>query len=151
MKIIFLDFDGVLVTPRTYRLQSAGQASPEPRCIAALNRITRATGARIVVTSAWRSGRTIRELARLLKAWGVEGKVFSKTARLVGDNRRWRGSDRQREIILWLLGRNIESYVILDDDPQMGRLARRHVRTAFDTGLTEADANSAIAILNARP
>lgn len=73
MKVIFLGYDGVIVTaPTRY-------ASGDPWCIYWLNYIIEHTGASIVVSSTWRMGRTLAELQKQLNEWGVKGTVIDKT------------------------------------------------------------------------
>jgi len=144
--VIFLDFDGVVLCERAYRRGRVnGQLVPEPSCVAALNRITRESGAQIVVSSTWRMFGEAKVRA-LLAEWGVEAEVIGITPDL--SHRPPRGV----EIQTWL-ARNPSprSFVILDDDKDMGHLLPYLVRTSFSSGLTEADADRAIAILNRVP
>lgn len=101
MKLVFLDFDGVLTNANSFRKASGYNAPADPPCVTALNRITDKCGAQIVVSSAW----------------------------------------------LVSYPRPVESFVILDDNQDMVHLAHRLVRTQFSAGLTEADAEVAIRIL----
>lgn len=57
IRIVFLDFDGVI---------NKGAGPWWPECVAELNRITDATGAKIVVHSTWRYGRTLDEIRSIL-------------------------------------------------------------------------------------
>ena len=60
MKIIFLDIDGVICTPKTdFRYLDI-------RCVNHLNNIVEDTGAKIVISSSWRYGRTLKGLQNLL-------------------------------------------------------------------------------------
>jgi len=130
------------------------QATADLPCVAALNRITDATGASIVVSSSWRIGTPVIELRELLSRWGVTGKVIDRTP--IIETKRGHifvGVTRGKEICKWLekyqqIRGEVESFVILDDDSDMDELCDRHVKTTFEAGLTEADANKAIAILN---
>ena len=135
MNLIFLDIDGVLVTART-RWNEADQ-----QCVTALNRIIRTASTGIVVSSCWRVGREVIELRELLLGWGVIAKVIDRTGEM-------RGS-RGEEINVWLeaYSREVEKFVILDDDADMAHLVDRLVRTKSDVGLTEADADRAIRML----
>lgn len=143
MKLIFLDVDGVLVNRKSIFVRSAGQATADPLCVAALNRIVQETGAAIVVSSCWRIGRTVIELRELMKAWGIVGKVIGKTPLY------WE-LERGREISKWMedFPHDVESFVILDDDSDMGTLIPRLVQTGFDEGLTEQAADRAITLLS---
>ena len=140
MKIIFLDIDGVLnhqlwfenwlnykkennITERDERRWF------DPRCIDLLNSITDETDAKIVVSSSWRRGKSIKDLQNLLKSVGVTGDVISKTPRLTfeGLEDYTYSVPRGCEIKAWLeTNKDILSvkmskvkYVILDDDSDM--------------------------------
>lgn len=157
MRLVFLDFDGVLCNRESittgYKARTAPEQDPygaHADCVAALNRIIEQTGAVIVVSSTWRKCKNPRtKMAETLKRWNVNGTVIDVTPQLYGEeyNYKRRGS----EIQLWLkmyTQHEIESFVILDDDSDMGELKHRLVRCNFEIGLTEADADKAIAMLN---
>lgn len=146
MRIIFLDFDGVLVNRAALLKGSGYSAYGAPECVAALNKIIDATGAYIVVSSAHRMGCRVEELQKRLDKWGVRGRVIDKTPV------HWQ-DPRGVEIYTWLKNsqdrdfERIESFVILDDDVDMVNLIGYLVKTEFEVGLTEADADRAISIL----
>lgn len=152
-KIIFLDFDGVMVNHKSWYVRHEGHATADPPCVEALNRIISETGAAIVVSSTWRIGARVTEMRKILSQWGVVGTVIGYTPRLqkhVGliTVSQPRGS----EIHAWLDEQKhyqgiIESFVILDDDGDMEPLKDRLVQTKFEVGLTMADAEKAISIL----
>jgi len=142
MSVVFLDFDGVLVNKKSWYVRSGLQATADPPCIEALNVITRKTGAGIVISSSWRIGQTLAELACILKSWGVAGKLIGKTPWIAD-------KDRGDEISAWLEAypHPVDRFVILDDDADMGRLEEHLVKTEFDEGLTMEHAQRAIAKL----
>lgn len=155
MKIIFLDFDGVLCNHESIHAGYGKRTSPEQDpygahsdCVAQLNRIIAETGAMIVVSSTWRRVKNPRvAMAETLKRWGVSGTVIDVTPY---------GGDciRGDEIKYWLdhyTRHEIESFVILDDDSDMGQLRHRLVKCSNVLGLTEADADLAISMLKAFP
>lgn len=129
-RVVFLDFDGVLSTPATRFAWADGP------CVAALNRITQATGAEIVVTSSHRS--TVHGARVLLAGWGATGTVRDVSPRC---------GVRSNEIRTWLAYNPVNAFVILDDWDLGDNLAPHLVRTSPQAGLTEADADRAIAIL----
>ncbi len=143
MKLIFLDFDGVILNARSFHVCSGREAIADPICIAALNRITGTTGAEIVVSSSWRLGTPLIELRRLLKEWGAQADVIGRTP--FTEYSRTRGS----EIAEWMRDcpRDVEAFVILDDDDDMGHLKDRLVLTDFNEGLTDSHADQAIQML----
>jgi hypothetical protein len=120
VKVIFLDFDGVLVNRRSWYVRSGRTATADPPCVAALNRITDSTNAQIVVSSTWRIGMTIVELRNLLHAWGVTGAVLAKTPHMGFSVRR--GSEIKAWIDMYEASRElVESFAIR-------RRRRRHGR-----------------------
>ena len=145
MKVIFLDIDGVLVNRASLFQRSGGTSTASPGCISALNRIISSTGAEVVISSSWRLDMTMAELRRKLRSWGVRGRLYDKTPFM-------RSTPRSGEIQAWIEAQQqrkgpIESFVILDDETSMDGLAAQLVTTLFDDGLTEQDADHAIAIL----
>ena len=94
MKILFLDIDGVL--NNEVILKNA------PHCevldatnVQQLNHIIAQTGAKVVVSSAWRQGRTIKQLQEVLEHDGFVGEVIGKTPRLLA-------GVRGDEIMSWI-------------------------------------------------
>lgn len=142
--VIFLDFDGVL----------NGYADPcggglrglDPVRVARLNRICDATGAHVVVTSAWRRIHRERcQLADILVAAGFTGMVAGMTPTdVVGG--------RMAEIEAWQDAPPPRKYrgapfIIIDDEHGFGQLTPRLVRTHPIDGLTDEDVNKAIQLL----
>jgi hypothetical protein len=90
MKIIFLDFDGVLNSEMWYKrrfnemdMESTISKYPfyefDPLSIEQLNRIVVETSAKVVVSSTWRIGRTVEELQQMLNTVGFVGEVIDTT------------------------------------------------------------------------
>lgn len=159
MKVIFLDVDGVLCNHESisagYKARTAAEQDPygpHEGCVGQLNRIIEATGALIVVSSTWRKTNTPNAAMReRLGRWGVRGTVIGTTPVLHGDEYAYRR--RGCEIQQWIETARmpVTSFVILDDDSDMAHLRHRLVQTTMAHGLTSADADRAIAILNAPP
>ena len=73
MKIIFLDFDGVLNNMSSLYLRTLNYdknkpethsvAAPNPVCVGLVEHLLRLSGAKIVVSSSWRGGYELKELA----------------------------------------------------------------------------------------
>lgn len=146
MKVIFLDFDGVLVNRESLRAASGREAQADSSCVRALNTITDATGAQIVVSSTWRIGMKLPDLRGLLKSWGATGIVLARTPHMGFSIRR--GSEIKAWIDMYESSREpVESFVILDDDSDMDALGVFLVQTKFDSGLTDSDAEQAIEML----
>jgi hypothetical protein len=97
-------------------------------------------------------GTTLAELRELLGQWGIEGRVVGKTPNLCGlINGVWTTKERSEEIRQWLQDQevsraNVESFVILDDDDDVGYKGR-HIKTDMQDGLTEVHAEAAIGLL----
>lgn len=109
MRVIFLDYDGVLNSYETMHEKDKGAIFTLHRpLVANLNVLVKRTGAKVVVYSSWRKGRDWKDA--LVEA-GFKGVVLDKT-----------GTDpdgfRGEEIYEWLRkwGKNVEAYAILDDD-----------------------------------
>ena len=154
MKIIFLDFDGVMDTAY-YDHMLSKQGLPgndpygtvfDPNCVHNLRRIIDNTGADIVVSSSWKHFMTYKEFLEMWDTRGLPGFVTDVTP--IPEMRRNRGD----EIDAWLNECNVEcQYVIIDDldgsnfnEHQIPRLLV--VNPFF--GLDEETAERAIYLLN---
>lgn len=139
--IIFLDFDGVL-NGYSDPVPGGGLRGLDRVRVARLNRICDATGAHVVVTSAWRIGRTRCQLADILVAVGFTGMVAGLTPR---------GATRAEEIGMWwtTCPRKYRKspFIIIDDEHEFWGMEQYLVRTDMHVGLTDADADKAIQLL----
>jgi hypothetical protein len=139
MKVIFLDIDGVLNSRRYHPRRYF-----EPDLVARLNQITRATGAKIVISSARRRSHAYDELTQILRKAGVEGDVIGRT----GYDPRVCGRQRGDEIIEWLnLNPDVTRIVILDDRDDMRHIGPALVPTNPAIGLEDKHVHKAIAML----
>jgi hypothetical protein len=179
VKVVFLDVDGVLNSGEFLKgrhfdpdpaksddwyVEALRLSYIDPKAIARLNRITDATGAKIVVSSSWRHyfiwGKGLKEF--FAKA-GVKAEILGRTFTDPDDVRKtlhrfgvWYDRVfRGHEIHAWIVDWNdqededdVESIAILDDGTDMEYLSHRLVNTQFEVGLTDADADTAIALLN---
>lgn len=162
MKIIFLDFDGVLNHEVFYgkRMEIGIDKYPtyplseiDPESVKNLNYIIEKTDAKVVVSSVWRHGRTIQELQNILDQLGFKGEIIDVTPDFRSDN-----CLRGNEILKWiksneeLLGKSyadFENYVILDDDSDMLYWQRNNfIHVDRYVGLTITNTFVAIRILN---
>ena len=145
MKVVFLDIDGTLNSSsflygKGERFSSTqADEKIDPEAVRRLNEITDRTGASIVVSSAWRVGKRVADLRGLLKRHGVTGQVVGATP----VNDRIRGD----QIASWMANRDVESFVILDDDRDMGDLTWALVKTTHALGLQDEHVAQAIEIL----
>lgn len=155
MRVIFLDFDGVLVNRNSFTMnripfRSASFARADPECVKELNRVIEKTGAKVVVSSAWRLGRNRKEMFAFVKTvlagWKVKAEVIGMTPDLsrvsLATQTMYVAVARGKEIRTWIEKRKSEiEFVILDDDSDMDGLSDRHVKTNFKVGLTAKDAD----------
>jgi hypothetical protein len=83
VKVIFLDFDGCLNSAAYLKSrpedERVGVIGLDRAAVARLNRLVHATGASIVVSSTWRHGRSVAQLAKILCEVGFEGYVLGAT------------------------------------------------------------------------
>lgn len=155
MKIIFLDVDGVLnnADDSDHHIHKGGCYFYSPKCVERLNKITDATGAKIVVSSTWRLGKTVNELQLQFKEMCITGEVIDKTCQL-NHLDGYRGNEilkwiKDNEVLLGHYYYNFKSYVIIDDDTDMLLWQKDNfVNTDGYKGLTDADAEKAACILN---
>lgn len=134
-RVVFLDFDGVLNSMSSFGLH--GDLRLSPVHVSSLNKICDSGSAVVVVSSTWSLFRRIEELRDLLSEAGFTGKVVGTTPDI--------GPCRGKDIDQWLIdNRDVESFVILDDNGDMEPHIDRLVRTAFPTGLTEDHVDMAL-------
>ncbi len=163
LSILFLDFDGVLNShPYTRSRLSVGHELTEtasiarrfaddalkldPRAIQRVNRIVRATGARVVICSSWRHFHPLPRLRRFLRARGFIGSVVGVTPAICG-------AMRGAECAAWLATypRAAWSFAALDDDadyePMMHRLVKTSSKNLRRNGLEDRHVTAAIKLL----
>lgn len=148
--ILFLDFDGVL-NSHDFMFPGGVNARPgsdpdemlDPAAVERLNQIVSRTGCDVVVSSAWRCGRSAADLEMLLAAVGY---IYS-----IRDVTPYHTSGiRGREIQAWISSNppKPEAVCILDDDDDMAHLKRFLVKTTFKRGLQDEHVERAVAMLN---
>jgi len=156
VKVIFLDIDGVLNSRQSWaqRKHGSGTEAIDPDAMARLNRLLRQSGASIVVSSSWRS--TVARTREVLCANGLcwPTRVIGCTPRSEvawGEHGLYVARQRGDEIQAWLDQHpdRVRRFVILDDGDDMGPLRRSLVQTNPDVGLTDADVERALALLEA--
>jgi ribosomal protein L31E len=147
--VIFLDIDGVVVTPRS--LAEGGPKHADSSCVANLNRLVEAAHAEVVISSSWRTAHSIDFIRETLCASG-----FSWPERIIGmtEHMHYRvehGSivgraERSDEIRAWLDRHPREQFVILDDDLE-AEITGHFIRTEPDWGLRLQELEAALKIL----
>ncbi len=159
MKIIFLDFDGVLNSQEALDEQ-ARETGKWPvewidfRLVNRINQIIQATEAKVVISSAWRVFYSLEWLEDFLQKNSFTGEILGSTPRM-GDYPERRLACRGDEIEEWLKVWNapptispVDKFIILDDDDDMGNLMQYLVQTDFETGIQDKQVQRAIEILN---
>lgn len=156
MKIIFLDFDGVLNSQEFHQQSQGGfgMAQIDPRAAARLEKVVNATGAKIVISSSWRHIYNLNQIKGMLRKIGAPNAAQAVIDRTpVGEG------NRGQEIQEWLeldpertrvnpAHEGVQAYVILDDTNDMTPQQQANmVHTNPQFGLTDDDVMEAISIL----
>lgn len=158
MRVVFLDFDGVLnarvghepyplAGPLPHGVDPRDAGDIDPAAVHLLDDLVARARAKIVISSTWRNRLTLHELRALLRYRGLAGEVIGATPTL------WRDAEGRRlvrgdEIAAWLAeAERVEAFVILDDDDDMAALSAALVRTRGEVGLTTEDVERAVAHL----
>lgn len=184
MKVVFLDIDGVMNSEEHVLelrdLMMAGKIEqdvyddgwdlPCPKALEALNKIIKATNAKIVLSSTWRlDPNRVNKLNSIFKQYGFTIADCTTTANITKvtlENKlnfsfkncysKYKHDDvdftddRGAQIAYWLYEHpEVTNFVILDDDSEDidNYYKDKHVKTIFKTGLTDKDADEAIKIL----
>lgn len=148
MKLIFLDIDGVLNNRASMRQHSKTHSiyNLDADCVACLNKLCMLSGAYCVVSSTWRHGWPVAAFLQFMRERGFLGWIIDRTPNMPGQ-------ERGVEIAAYLSqcrerGHPVESFVILDDDSDMGPLLPYLVRTTTALGLEAQHVDAALAILD---
>ncbi len=151
MKVVFLDFDGVLNSEKYIRECGYYGVIINPTRIKLIKKIIDATDAKIVLSTSWREhwdkdtdkcdaiGENINDI---FERYGLS--IFDKTAFL--------DRSREKEIEQWLHNHpQTENFVVLDDRFLDSVVLRNHfVKTNnYRDGIDENNVKQAIEILNA--
>lgn len=140
MRIIFLDIDGVLNNAKSNEESLTFPCIDEVN-LKHLKHIIEATGARVVLTSTWKEDYQEDEAVRRFLEYRLPICGVTEDRIL----------DRGKGILAYLsVHPEVKSYVLLDDelfDYAECELMDHLVRTFYECGLTEMDAERAIRIL----
>lgn len=137
MKIIFLDVDGVLNTPKL--IKNYGMDFIDDICVSLVAKIVRETKAEIVLTSTWRvreSDKTMVEQA--LARHNLE--LYDQTPDLSTPTQ-W--VERHEEIRAWLKDNQVSKFAIIDDWEDAG-IEGNFFKTDENFGLTAKIADQII-------
>jgi len=138
MKIIFLDIDGVLNTPKL--LKKFGFDFIDDILVALVARIVRETEAKIVLSSTWRIEEKNRQLVQeALAAHDLE--IFDSTPILKPETKMW--VERREEIQVWLNNNPVSKFAIIDDLDE-ARIEGSFFKTDENFGITAKIADEII-------
>ena len=150
MKVIFLDFDGVITIPPKWYINA--------NKIKYIKQIVDTTGAKIVVSSSWRRenvketindmiGKTKRCPRNKMLYWLVDN-LYDITSWF--SDKKYNGTGRGGEIQTWLDKHpEVDSYVIIDDEADMlDRQIFNFVQTDWSFGIQDREVKLCIDILN---
>lgn len=142
MRVIFLDVDGVLVTSRTEHILISRFAAFDADAVREMNRLTKATGAKFVLSSSWRRNERVKSMRRYMKSQGLIGELLDFTGIR-------RDSDRRREILDWLDHQSVRpEFVIVDDEYDFLELEARRIQTRKETGFTAEHCDRALKLFS---
>jgi hypothetical protein len=165
MKLIFLDFDGVINSTKWMHSDQFKQETKDlsdadlylikvqylidPNSIQLINELVDRSKAEVVVSSTWRHKFSIDELNSILKSRGSTFNIIDKTPRRYS-NRFSQTIARGIEIQAYLdsLPHSPDSIVILDDIDNMLHLSKYLILTYDETGITTQNIESALKMLN---
>jgi hypothetical protein len=145
MKLIFLDIDGVM-NHRNFFERSRLHELQEfcPVAVRNLREIIKRTGAYIVLSSTWRLGLSVIDIRLLFSHYDLDQYIIGKTP-LMEDQ--IRGNEIKQ--LLSEVNAKVESFVILDDDSDMGELLPYLIHCKDYSGLSDERREEAIKILMA--
>jgi hypothetical protein len=164
MRVVFLDFDGVLNSLWSLRERGSKLTDLCPWHIERLNEIVECACAEVVISSSWRispqySGTPVTALREELTKRGFRGHVrgvtpdLSRVTTPAGKTMVFHGVERGMEIQRWLDVHaelyEVSRFVILDDHDDMAHLKNLLVQTDLDRGLQPEHVERAVQILTA--
>lgn len=150
MKVIFLDFDGVLNSKKYINTCKEYGVIIDSSKMVLLKQIIDSTDARIVLSTSWREHWSV--LPENCDDTGLFiNDIFKKHGILIFDKTPERDSGREEEIIAWLHTHpQVKKFVVLDDMLLSADLLEGHIIKTSDYfgGLDETDVRKATEILN---
>lgn len=138
MKVLFLDFDGVI---NTFRNSNEDGEIFSAVCCKNLNKLlSEVPDLKIVVSSSWRHG-GLEYVKKVLKKNNIDN---SRVIDITGVEHGNRGN----QIKCWLdRHKDVKQFVILDDDADMEPVKDRLIKTSSYIGLTTDQVEKAIKML----
>ena len=146
--LVLLDIDGVMVQASSWRsveILDDGFTSFSPRAVSGLQRIISETNASIVLTTSHKSKYNLSQWKDIFKKRGINASIDK-----IEDN--VNSLNRKEEIINWAnKNKNLEQYVIIDDDKSLNGLPQnikqKLIQTSSMIGLNDDATLNAIDIL----
>lgn len=137
MKVLFLDFDGVL---NNYHQRNFGEQFSPPSCAALNSVVARVPDLKIVISSAWRM-HGLEYCKQVLAKNGIDS---SRVIDITGRENGFRGY----QIQCWL-DRNpgVTNMAIVDDESDMEELMDKLIKTNSFVGLTSDGADKIVEML----
>jgi hypothetical protein len=135
--VLFLDVDGVL---NQCAITAQGLIREK---VELLSQIVQRTGCVLVISSTWRLSEDHRKRL-ILMANCYKMTILDWTPDLQTDQNKWDPPSRGEEIQAWLEKNPSDTFVILDDERDMGDLLPFAVFTESNTGLTPEIAEEVI-------
>lgn len=146
MRVIFLDFDGVLnsIQSRHYHRHLSGPPTTllfrDIWCPIATSNLRliaeKLPDVHFIISSSWRHGRTLDKLRDILEPFGVPRVRVDGTTPYSSP----KGNERGHQIQEWLTSHpEVTEFVIIDDDSDMVHLRDRLVHTTWLHGLQFGD------------
>jgi hypothetical protein len=161
-KIIFLDFDGVLLTAgdTVTQIDFDGLTTENylntvvftNDCVRNLNALLNATQAKLVMSTSWAGQATISMIGNCLERNNIDPtNIFEYELGAEGDWKTPRKltSQRHHEIKWWMSDHpEIKKWAVLDDDPSVRHIEQSHViKTNPEFGFGSKDLIKALKIL----
>lgn len=165
MKLIFLDFDGVVNSDKytnsaSYKKEAEGKTEAEimliahylhidPEAIKLLNDLVEKSGAKVIASTTWRLHYSLDELNKMIKDRGATFEIVGVTPRIY-PKKMSQFVQRGEEIQAYLdsLTEIVEGFVIIDDGSDMLHLKKHLVQTTMAAGLKFNHITWAMNILN---
>jgi hypothetical protein len=159
-KVIFLDFDGVLLTDdqtqqqvnRSLTTQNyLKTVSFDPTAVANVNRLIESTGAQLVLSTSWADGNSFSSLANCLMRNRIDpGNIWEYDDPSQGSwmTPRSSNSNRAQEIATWLESHpEVSDWCAIDDRSEIDQLGSRAVKTDPRKGFDNSALAQALKIL----
>jgi hypothetical protein len=154
MKIIFLDFDGVLNSNEFNKKANLSGTLDmsnvswwvemvDPIAVARLNTIIEKTDAKVVVSSSWRLYNSVEMLTEILHHVGFKGEIIDLTPKRY-DSRR----GKEIKKFLETTPIKVDKFVVIDDDEDIWPFELKTVQTDIKYGLLDDHVDQAIKMLN---